>query len=121
MRTLTDLELREYEKTFDFISFYIGCARFMKAKSIHDIRFDNAKPPSRLISFITKHFQDNLVKVNLAFNETTQDRKKEMIQRLITYCFNNRVQPYKLRVIGFKSYHVEKSVEPEVSVYYGAA
>lgn len=130
MRTLTKQELQEFEKTFNFLNFYVGAAANL-TDNIHNIRINQNPLPNEIIKFVNSLSQLNEVeelgialygltpfkKVNILFNEVSKERKEKIIQRLIRYCFNRKLQPSKLRVIGIhdysftSSYSIEKPIE----------
>ncbi|PHO10312.1 hypothetical protein CPG37_04500 [Malaciobacter canalis] len=134
MRVLTELELKEFQKTYDFLNYYIGSAA-SKAKKIQEIKFDGSVVNSEIIKFVNgfrnifrieelgmtfKSTHTELQKINLMFNETTKEHKNAVMDRLIKYCFNNKVQPHRLRMRGWKAYQVIKDETP-VIVEYGTA
>ena len=108
MRVLTKAEKREFELTFDFINHYVGSLYFDGAKKIQDIKIDGGRMPDKLTTFIVDKFKNDIKKVNIWFNNTTEKRKETVLNSLIKYCFENRVQPHELRVIGFKTIQVQK-------------
>ena len=105
MRVLTKLEKQEFEKTFDFINHYIGTYSFM-AKNVHELRFDGKKANEEILKFIGNNFKD-LKEVNSLFNESRKALKQRTTERLIKYCFMNKVQPHRLRMC-FKEFDVYK-------------
>ncbi|RYA23914.1 hypothetical protein CRU96_05765 [Malaciobacter halophilus] len=134
MRVLTELEMNEFNKTYDFLNYYIGTAAY-KAKKIQEIKFDGSAANNEIIKFVNgfknlhrieelditfKAHHTELQKINLMFNETTAAHKKAVMDRLIKYCFNNRVQPHRLRMRGWKNYQIIKDETP-VIVEYGTA
>ena len=119
MRVLTKLEKREFEKTFDFINFYIGSSPYYGAKNVHDIRIDGKKLNDELLKFIGNNFKD-LKEVNNLFNESTPKLKESTMNRLIKYCFMNRVQPHRLRMMDFKEYSIYKSNDIPVVYEFGS-
>jgi len=117
MEALRDYELLEFEKTFDFINYYVGSFYWLlkdnkQKPSIHDIRVDGQKLPNEIIKFTTDVFKDNLEQVNLRFNDVV---KKEKLPSLIKYCFDNRIQPHQLRCRGFRDISVHEIEVKEVS------
>lgn len=138
MKTLTDLEYKEFEKTFDFIDNYIGCAVHYGAKSIYNIKFDNKVVNEELILFVNDcsklgfiNIEDKeenknifnkyspLHKINALFNSHTTKHKRNTIQRLIRWCYKNKIQPHRLRVLNFKEYIVQTAIskQDEVIIY----
>lgn len=134
MRVLTRTEMNEFEKTYNFLNYYIGFAAHM-AKKVEQIKFDEKMANAEIIRFVNSFkniykidesnlnlsSHNELQKINLLFNECTSNHKKIVMDRLINYCFNNRVQPYRLRMIGFKNYTIAKDVTPVVVEYETAA
>lgn len=134
MRVLTELEKNEFNKTYDFLNHWVGTAAGIGAKKISEIRFDDRVANAEIIKFVngigrlTKVEELNLffkgeseiLKLRLIFNDATTENKKLAMDRLINYCFNNRVQPHKLRMRGFKNYSIKKEDVPVV-VEFGAA
>ena len=108
MRVLTQAERNEFEKTFNFINYYVGSLYHDGAKQIHDIKIDGGRMPEKLTTFIVGKFNNDIRKVNLWFNNTNAKRKETMMKKLIDYCMTNRIQPHELRVTGFKSIEVQK-------------
>jgi len=129
MRVLTYLEMQEFEKTYHFLENYIGIACFY-VKSPYRIKFDGKIVSRELLDFISLFDKVNflheldfkslynltaLEKINAIFNNVNQKRKNIAMQKLINYCFKNQIQPYKLRVNGFKDVEFEMDYkEPEV-------
>lgn len=116
MRVLTKLEMNEFNKTFDFIDGYIGTASRLGANNIHQIRFDGNVVPVELMKF-ANNFK-NLKEISNLFNNSTSKLRQSTMQRLIKYCFANRVQPYKLRVI-FKEYLILDEPKPIIYEFQG--
>lgn len=134
MRVLTQLEKNEFEKTYAFLECYIGAAAH-SAKKVSQIKFDGKSANAELLKFIGgfnnlhevselnlvfPHNYTELQKVNLMFNNINANHKEKVMNRLIAYCFNNRVQPHRLRMYGFKNYMIVKDEAP-VIVEYGKA
>jgi len=129
MRVLTNLEMREFEKTYHFLQNYIGVASIY-VKSPYRIKFDGKILNRELLDFISLfdrvksmpelgfkslHNLTALEKITLIFNGVSQSKKNIAIQKLINYCFKNQIQPYKLRVDGFNDVEFEINYkEPEV-------
>lgn len=143
MRILTQAEMKEFEKTFDYLNNYIGGFADWKYKktTIYDLKINGMPLPNELLAFsrsleklnrvdeLNMKFDsshNSLAKINLLFNDSTEDRKKIVIQRLISYCFKAKVQPYKLRVeevrngkYYFVAPNVVKKDEPIVAIFDG--
>ena len=117
MRVLTKLEQQEFEKTFDFINHYIGTYSFM-AKNVHELRFDGKKANEEILKFIGNNFKD-LKEVNHLFNDSTIALKQQTMERLIKYCFMNKVQPHKLRM-SFKEFDVYKANDVPMIFEFGS-
>lgn len=109
MRTLAKWEKEEFEKTFNFINYYIGTSYWLNANTIHNLRFDGQKANPELLRFIDNNFKD-LKEVNLTFNESSPELKQSTMNRLIKYCFLNKVQPHRLRMF-FKEFTIFKPNE----------
>lgn len=107
MRVLTHQENKEFQKTYDFIKIYIGCSHAY-CDSVHELRFDSYRVSHELVKFLG-NFR-NLKEVSYYFNDISKDHVKKTMKKLIDYCFNNKIQPSKLRVSEFKSYTVEREV-----------
>lgn len=123
MRVLTKAEQNEFDLTFNFINFYIGALSYL-TKSPSDIRINEMPLPYEIIQFINvfskvkeipeldlkfNYNDTQLHKINLIFNECSEERKALAMKRLINYCFKNKVQPSKLRIIEIKSVNVLKN------------
>lgn len=137
MRILTTAEKEEFEKTFKFIDHRIGSAYDLGAKTIQEIKFDGVVAQKEILEFVNSfnylneipeinwkasHNQTPLHKISNLFNNSTPERKKVVMDKLINYCFRKKVQPSKLRVIGFKKCEVVKVNREEPILYeYGAA
>lgn len=106
MRVLAPWEKSEFEKTFKFIDHYIGTSCWLDAKNVHNLRFDGKKANEEILKFIGNNFKD-LKEVNQLFNDSYPALKQSTMDRLIKYCFMNKVQPYRLRMI-FKEFDVFK-------------
>ncbi len=119
MRVLTKLEKKEFEKTFDFINIWIGTAHWFEAKNIHNLRFDGQKANDEILKFIGNNFKD-LKEVNDLFNESTPAFKESTMNRLIKYCFMNKVQPHRLRMV-FKDFEVYKPNNTPIVYEFGSA
>jgi len=117
MRVLAKWEQEEFSKTFDFINHYIGTYSFM-AKNVHELRFDGKKANEEILKFIGNNFKD-LKEVNHLFNDSYPDLKQSTMDRLIKYCFMNKVQPYKLRMI-FKEFDVFKQIDIPMVFEFGS-
>lgn len=110
MRVLAKWEQEEFEKTFNFINYYIGASYWLDAKNVHNLRFDGKKANDEILKFISNKFKD-LKEVNLLFNESTPALKQSTMDRLIKYCFLNKIQPHRLRMIGFKDFDIFKNYD----------
>ena len=143
MRILTQAEMKEFEITFDYLNNYIGGFADWKYKktTIYDLKINGMPLPSELLTFarsleklnsvddLNMQFDkshNSLHKISLLFNDATEERKKIVMQRLISYCFKAKVQPYKLRVEEvrngkryFVSPNVVKKDEPIVAIFDG--
>ena len=123
MRVLTKLEKNEFSKTFDFINYYIGSAvHFGDGKSnvsVTDIFFDGKRANEEIIKFISNNFK-SLKEVNNLFNNSTAEKYKATMDRLIAYCFRNRVQPHRLRMIDFDKYEIRKNDAIPVIYEFGS-
>lgn len=143
MRVLTQAEMKEFEITFDYLNNYIGGFADWKYKktTIYDLKINGMPLPNELLAFsrsleklnrvdeLNMKFDsshNSLAKINLLFNDSTEDRKKIVMQRLISYCFKAKVQPHKLRVEEvrngkryFVSPNVVKKDEPIVAIFDG--
>lgn len=143
MRTLTQAELKEFEKTFDYLNGYIGGFADCKYKktTIYDLKVNGMPLPTEILNFarsleklnsldeLNMKFDsshNSLHKINLLFNDSTNERKNIVMKRLISYCFKAKVQPSKLRieeVRNGKYYFVAPSVvkkdEPIVAIFDG--
>lgn len=135
MRVLTQIEKNEFKKTFDFLNLYVGIAyNYNKGKaSIYDIRYNGSPAPVELIKFcnaigkvqeipeldIKFGLQTDLLKISILFNETSKHHIDAVMDRLVKYCFKNKVQPSSLRVERDKdfTFNVVESSEPEIEVY----
>jgi hypothetical protein len=117
MRILAKWDKEEFSKTFDFINHYIGTYSFM-AKNVHELRFDGKKANEEILKFIGNNFKD-LKEVNHLFNDSYPDLKQSTMDRLIKYCFMNKVQPYKLRMI-FKEFDVFKQIDIPMVFEFGS-
>lgn len=106
MRVLTKLEKKEFEKTFNFINLWIGTAHWFEAKNVHSLRFDGQKANEEILKFISNNFKD-LKEVNHLFNDSYPALKQSTMDRLIKYCFTNKIQPHRLRM-EFKNFDVFK-------------
>ena len=114
MRTLTDKELREYKKTFDFLNNYIGVAYYLQdCESMFDILINEKPLPDEIKEYIKKEHNSKLLNVHTSFNESTTEHKNKTMQNLIRYCNTNRVQPSKLRVIGIKDFRIKEKIQVE--------
>ena len=121
MRVLTKLEKNEFAKTFYFIDTRIGTAVHFGAESIMDIYFDGKRANEEIIKFISNNFK-SLREVNDMFNGSHPGIYNSTMDRLIAYCFRNRVQPHRLRMIGFDSYEIKKNITvPVVYEFEGMA
>lgn len=116
MRTLTQAELKEFEKTFDYLNGHIGGFADWKYKktTIYDLKVNGMPLPTEILNFarsleklnsldeLNMKFDsshNSLHKINLLFNNSKIEEEKNIVlQRLIAYCFKAKVQPYKLRV-----------------------
>lgn len=119
MRILAKWEQQEFEKTFDFINHYIGTAFWYDAKNVHNLRFDGKKANEEILKFIGNNFKD-LKEVNQLFNNSTKALKQQTMERLIKYCFMNKVQPYRLRMIGFKDFDIFKVNDTPIIYEFGS-
>ncbi|MCG3684066.1 hypothetical protein [Aliarcobacter butzleri] len=143
MRVLTQAEMKEFEITFDYLNNYIGGFADWKYKktTIYDLKINGMPLPNELLAFsrsleklnkvdeLNMKFDsshNSLAKINLLFNDSTEDRKKIVMQRLINYCFKAKVQPHKLRVeevrngkYYFVAPNVVKKDEPIVAIFDG--
>lgn len=143
MRVLTQAEMKEFEITFDYLNGYIGGFADWKYKktTIYDLKINGMPLPNELLAFsrsleklnrvdeLNMKFDsshNSLAKINLLFNDSTEDRKKIVMQRLISYCFKAKVQPHKLRVEEvrngrryFVSPNVVKKDEPIIAIFDG--
>ena len=117
MRVLAKWEQEEFSKTFDFINHYIGTYSFM-AKNVHELRFDGKKANEEILKFIGNNFKD-LKEVNHLFNDSYPALKQSTMDRLIKYCFMNKVQPYKLRMI-FKEFDIFKQIDIPMVFEFGS-
>lgn len=135
MRVLTQIEMREFRKTFEFLNLYVGSAyTYNKGNStVHDLRYNGSPAPLELIKFcknigkvkeipelnIKFGIQNELLKMSILFNETSAKHKEVVMNRLIKYCFKNKVQPSSLRVERDKdfTFNVIELNEPDVKVY----
>lgn len=135
MRVLTQIEKNEFRKTFDFLNLYVGSAyTYNKGKaSIYDLRYNGTPAPVELINFcnaiskvqeipelnIKFGFQTDLLKISILFNETSKRHIESVMDRLVKYCFKNKVQPSRLRVERDKdfSFNVIELNEPDIKVY----
>lgn len=115
MQTLTKLQKREFELTFNFIDVYIGCSHYLKIVgknvTMYDIRIDDKILPLELTDMINDHFEGSLKKVNEFFNGVN---KENAIKFLMDYCYKHRIQPYELRAVGKFSLH---TINVEESTY----
>ena len=118
MRVLAKWEQEEFEKTFNFINYYIGTSYWLDAKNVHNLRFDGKKANDEILKFIGNNFKD-LKEVNLLFNESTPALKQSTMNRLIKYCFLNKVQPYRLRM-SFKEFDVFKQNDIPMVYEFGS-
>ena len=143
MRVLTQAEMKEFEITFDYLNNYIGGFADWKYKktTIYDLKINGMPLPNELLAFsrslerlnalnkLNMQFDkshNSLHKISLLFNDSTENRKKIVLQILINYCFKAKVQPYKLRVEEvrngkryFVSPNVVKKDEPIVAIFDG--
>lgn len=117
MRVLAKWEQEEFNKTFDFVNHYIGTYSFM-AKNVHELRFDGKKANEEILKFIGNNFKD-LKEVNCLLNESTRAVKAKTMERLIKYCFMNKVQPHKLRM-SFKEFDVFKQNDIPMVYEFGS-
>lgn len=76
------------------------------AKNVHELRFDGKKANEEILKFIGNNFKD-LKEVNHLFNDSRKALKAKTMERLVKYCFMNKVQPYRLRM-SFKEFDVFK-------------
>lgn len=106
MRVLTHQEKKEFEKTYNFINIYIGSS-YAYCDSIHELRFDGCRVTQELVKFIQSF--KSLKEVSYYFNNLSKDHVKKTMDRLIKYCFNNKVQPSKLRVLNFSKFTIERN------------
>ncbi len=133
MRILTKPEIQEFEKTFYFLNVWVG-SMHINANSVSELRFDGFPPGAELIKFarginnlfkveeLDLYFNANdseLRRINVLFNFTNAKKKEVAMNRLVKYCFNNRVQPSRLR-FAFKTFSIVKNEDPEI-YEYGAA
>ena len=143
MRVLTQAEMKEFEITFDYLNNYIGGFADWKYKktTIYDLKINGMPLPNEILTFarsleklnsvddLNMKFDsshNSLHKINLLFNDATEERKKIVMQRLISYCFKAKVQPHKLRVEEvrngkryFVAPNVVKKDEPIVAIFDG--
>ncbi len=133
MRVLTKAEKKEFNKTYDFLNIWVG-SMAVNADRIDELRFDGVAPGYELMKFIrgfnnifkvdelgfTFTNQSELKRINVLFNNSTKEHREIVMNRLIKYCFSNKVQPYKLRV-AFKDFSIVKNETPTVYEYGRAA
>lgn len=144
MRVLTQAEMKEFEKTFDYLNNYIGGFADWKYKkiTIYDLKINGMPLPNEILTFARSLEKLNSVdelnikfnsslnslhKINILFNNSKiEDEKNIVLQRLISYCFKAKVQPHKLRVeevrngkYYFVAPNVVKKDEPIVAVFDG--
>lgn len=137
MRVLTKAEQNEFNKTYDFLNCYVGMACNYGAKKATQIRINGALVNRELIDFVNaieklEYFEEldfvsyefskltGLEKINRIFNDTTKERKQLAMNRLVRYCFNKKVQPYRLRHVGeIKDYFVAEISAP-ISIEYAS-
>lgn len=144
MRVLTQAEMKEFEKTFDYLNGYIGGFADWKYKktTIYDLKINGMPLPNEILTFARSLEKLNSVdelnikfnsslnslhKINILFNNSKiEDEKNIVLQRLISYCFKAKVQPHKLRVeevrngkYYFVAPNVVKKDEPIVAIFDG--
>ncbi len=114
MRTLTPLEIREYEKTYSFLNHYIGATYYLpNCESMHDILINNKPLPEDIKMYINTEHNGKLWNIHMTFNGSSDEHKRNSMQKLISYCNKNRVQPSKLRVIGIEEFRIKEKIEIE--------
>ena len=100
------------------VVFFLGC-RKENINAITDFEeLDRLIANEEILKFIGNNFKD-LKEVNCLFNESTKALKQQTMERLTKYCFMNKVQPYRLRMI-FKEFDVYKANDVPMIFEFGS-
>lgn len=93
-------EQKEFEKTREFIRNV--ASMYTETDSIHKVTFDSKIVNEQLRQFFNDEYQGNLKQCSYDFNAVNKNYVMYSMQKLIKWCFDNKVQPYAMRQSGLR-------------------
>lgn len=75
---------------------------YTETDSIHKVTFDGRIVNKDLKQFLQDEYQGDLKKCSYDFNLVNKNYVMYSMQKLIKWCFDNKVQPYMMRQSGLR-------------------
>lgn len=93
-------EQKEFEKTREFIRNTV--ALFTETDNINRLTFDGKPANFNLTRFLKDEYNGDLKKASYDFNSVNKNYVMFSMQKLIKWCFKNKIQPSSMRQQGLR-------------------
>lgn len=100
MNQLSKPQQKEFEKTREFIRNTV--ALFTETNNISRLTFDGKPANYNLTRFLQDEYNGDLKKASYDFNSVNKNYVMYSMQKLIKWCFDNKIQPSSMRQQGLR-------------------